>query len=83
VFAVFAGRCCCNECKNSGADHEFATLNGVKEDMTEIILNVKRLVIRKTSSDAKIIKLSADKTGVVNAGQIRATRLSRLSTKTI
>jgi DNA-directed RNA polymerase subunit alpha len=57
--------------KIAGADHEFATLNGVKEDMTEIILNVKRLVIRKTSSEAKIIKLSADKTGVVTAGQIQ------------
>jgi len=57
--------------KIAGADHEFATLAGVKEDMTEIILNVKKLVIRKTSPDAKVIKINADKTGVVTAGQIQ------------
>ena len=57
--------------KIAGADHEFASLRGVKEDATEIILNIKRLVIRKTCSEPKIIKLVADKAGVITAGQIQ------------
>jgi len=57
--------------KIAGADHEFATLNGVKEDMTEIVLNVKRLVIKKTSPEPKVIKISAEKTGVLTAAQIQ------------
>jgi len=57
--------------KIAGADHEFATLTGVKEDMTEIILNVKNLVIRKTSPEPKVVKITADKAGVVTAGQIQ------------
>ncbi|MCE5340139.1 MAG: DNA-directed RNA polymerase subunit alpha [Planctomycetaceae bacterium] len=54
-----------------GADHEFATMSGLKEDMTEIILNVKKLVIKKTSPEARIVKISTDKAGVVTAGQIQ------------
>ncbi|MFA5292757.1 MAG: DNA-directed RNA polymerase subunit alpha [Phycisphaerae bacterium] len=57
--------------KVAGADHEFASLNGVKEDATEIILNVKNIVIRKTCPERKVIKVVADKAGVVTAGQIQ------------
>ncbi len=57
--------------KIAGADHEFASLKGVKEDATEIVLNVKNLIINKTSSEPKVVKLTADKTGVVTAGQIQ------------
>lgn len=58
--------------KIAGADHEFATLTGVKEDMTELILNVKKLIIRKTSPEPKVVKITADKTGVITAGQIQS-----------
>jgi DNA-directed RNA polymerase subunit alpha len=57
--------------KIAGADHEFASLSGVKEDVTEIILNIKRLIIRKTCSEPKVVKVVADKTGTVTAGQIQ------------
>ena len=57
--------------KIAGADHEFATLNGVKEDMTELVLNVKKLIIRKTSPETKVVKIVADKAGVITAGQIQ------------
>lgn len=57
--------------KIAGADHEFASLRGIKEDVTEIILNVKNLIINKTSPEPKVVKLTADKAGAVTAGQIQ------------
>jgi DNA-directed RNA polymerase subunit alpha len=57
--------------KIAGADHEFASLRGIKEDVTEIILNVKNIIINKTSPEPKVVKLVAEKAGVVTAGQIQ------------
>jgi DNA-directed RNA polymerase subunit alpha len=57
--------------KIAGADHEFTSLAGVKEDVTEIILNVKNIIVRKTVPEPKVITVSAQKAGVVTAGQIQ------------
>jgi DNA-directed RNA polymerase subunit alpha len=57
--------------KIAGADHEFASLKGVKEDVTAIILNVKNLIVRKTCPEPKTVKIVADKAGVIMAGQIQ------------
>jgi DNA-directed RNA polymerase subunit alpha len=57
--------------KIAGADHEFASLPGVKEDITEIILNVKKIVVRKTTPEPKIVTISAQKPSAVTAGQIQ------------
>lgn len=46
------------EVKIKGADHEFTTLPGVHEDVTAIILNVKELIMRSTSDDAKTMRVS-------------------------
>lgn len=43
--------------KINGASHEFATLEGVQEDVTEIILNIKNLVLRSYSKSPKTIHL--------------------------
>jgi len=56
--------------KIKGVDHEFSSINGVMEDVTEIVLNVKSLVIRLSEPGPKTMKLSASKTGVVTAGDI-------------
>ncbi|MFA6186481.1 MAG: DNA-directed RNA polymerase subunit alpha [Phycisphaerae bacterium] len=56
--------------KVAGADHEFTSLTGVKEDITEIVLNVKNLIIRKTTRDPRVISVSANKVGVITAAQI-------------
>jgi len=56
--------------KIGGADHEFTSLTGVKEDVTEIVLNVKSLIIRKTTRDPRVISISAQKAGVITAAQI-------------
>lgn len=50
-----------------GAQHEFSTLDGVVEDMTEIVLNVKRLLVRSEASEARQLRLRATKKGAVTA----------------
>lgn len=54
-----------------GVLHEFSSIPGVLEDVTDIILNLKELGIRiKSGSDAKVIRLVANTEGVVTAGMI-------------
>jgi DNA-directed RNA polymerase subunit alpha len=56
--------------KIAGASHEFTTIKGVKEDVTNIILNTKQIVLRSQSLSPKTITVKADKAGPVTAGQI-------------
>ena len=58
--------------KIAGADHEFTSMEGVMEDVTEIVLNVKNLVLRLQSEGPKTMKVSANKAGVVTAADIVA-----------
>jgi len=58
--------------KVAGADHEFTSMEGVMEDVTEIVLNVKSLVLRLQSEGPKTMKVSAKKAGVVTAADIVA-----------
>ncbi len=58
--------------KISGVDHEFATIQGVVEDVTGIILNVKKLVVRLQGDEPKTIRVSASKAGQVTAGMVEA-----------
>src|SRR5581483_11599435 len=55
-----------------GAEHEFSSLSGVMEDVTDIILNVKSLIVKLDSDDIKEMKLHARKAGPVTAGMIEA-----------
>ncbi len=55
-----------------GADHEFCTLEGVKQDMVDIVLNVKGLVVNVDSDEPKILRLSASGPGEVTADLIEA-----------
>jgi DNA-directed RNA polymerase subunit alpha len=58
--------------KISGVDHEFTSIRGVMEDTTDIVLNVKSLVIRLTGAGPRTMKVTANKAGVVTAAQIVA-----------
>ncbi|MEN6425862.1 MAG: DNA-directed RNA polymerase subunit alpha [Phycisphaerales bacterium] len=58
--------------KIAGVDHEFTSIAGVMEDTTDIVLNVKSLVIRLQGSGPKTMKVSTNKAGVVTAAQIVA-----------
>ncbi|TKJ32751.1 MAG: DNA-directed RNA polymerase subunit alpha [Planctomycetes bacterium B3_Pla] len=58
--------------KIAGVDHEFSSISGVMEDVTEIVLNVKSLVIRLHDQGPRTMKVSANKAGVVTAADIVA-----------
>ncbi|HEY0828560.1 MAG TPA: DNA-directed RNA polymerase subunit alpha, partial [Bacilli bacterium] len=55
-----------------GVLHEFSTIPGVMEDVTEIILNLKGLSLKIHSDDEKILEIDADGEGNVTAGDIIA-----------
>jgi DNA-directed RNA polymerase subunit alpha len=55
-----------------GAQHEFSSLPGVMEDVTDIILNIKGLIVKLDSDESKTMKLVAKKAGPVTAGMIEA-----------
>ncbi len=55
-----------------GAEHEFSSLPGVMEDVTDIILNVKSLVVKLDSDETKEMSLSVKKAGPITAGLIDA-----------
>lgn len=56
--------------KIEGALHEFQTLEGVVEDVTTIILNLKKIVIKKHVEEMKVIHLNVTKEGPITAGDI-------------
>ncbi len=53
-----------------GVDHEFSTVRGVKEDVTEIILNLKKVVLRMNDDTPRMLKIDATGEGVIKAGDI-------------
>jgi len=59
--------------KIDGVLHEFSTLPGVKEDVAELVLNLKNLAIKSTSDnfDVKTAYIDATGEGVVRAGDIK------------
>jgi DNA-directed RNA polymerase subunit alpha len=58
--------------KIDGVLHEFSTVPGVKEDVTDIILNLKGVRLKLNSDGPRQIKIDASKKGIVTAGNIIA-----------
>ena len=56
----------------SGAEHEFCTIQGVTQDMVDIVLNVKGLIVESDSDEPKVLRLSAKGPGEVTADLIEA-----------
>ena len=56
-----------------GVQHEFATIEGVVEDMTEIVLNVKKLLVTSESTEPRTLRLKADQKGPVTASLFQET----------
>lgn len=56
--------------KIDGVLHEFQKIEGIVEDVTTIVLNLKGVVLKNHSQEVKTIRLSSDKEGVVTAGDI-------------
>ena len=57
--------------KLDGAMHEFTTVEGVVEDVTDIILNLKKVLFKAHSREPQTVMLSVNKDGAVYAGDIK------------
>ena len=53
-----------------GALHEFTTLEGVKEDLTDIVLNIKNLVLSSDNDDPSVVYIRKTGAGVVTGADI-------------
>ena len=56
--------------KIHGAQHEFTTLPGVVEDVTDIVLNVKSLIVKNHSEQTRVIRIEKDERGVVKGADV-------------
>jgi DNA-directed RNA polymerase subunit alpha len=54
-----------------GAQHEFTTLPGVVEDVTDIVLNVKSLVVKNYSQQPRVLRIERNTKGVVTGADVR------------
>ncbi len=57
--------------KITGAPHEFCTLPGVREDVTEIVLNLKKVLLKSYTRDHQILKIKVSGKGEVTARDIQ------------
>ena len=58
--------------KIDGAMHEFTTVEGVAEDVTDIVLNLKKIKFKAHTRDEQVLLLSVNKEGAVTAADIQA-----------
>ena len=56
--------------KIEGVLHEFQKIDGIVEDVTEIVLNMKKLVVKNYVEEDKKLYLKVNREGVVTAGDI-------------
>ena len=57
--------------KIDGAMHEFTTIEGVVEDVTDVVLNLKKILFKAHSRETQMLLLSVNKEGAVTAGDIQ------------
>jgi DNA-directed RNA polymerase subunit alpha len=57
--------------KIRGAQHEFTSIQGVMEDVTQIVLNVKSLVVRNHSDATRVITVESKKAGVITGAHVQ------------
>jgi DNA-directed RNA polymerase subunit alpha len=57
--------------KIHGVQHEFTTLPGVVEDMTDVVLNVKSLVVKNHSDSTKVVRIEKNSKGVVTGADVQ------------
>ena len=58
--------------KIDGVMHEFSTVPGVKEDVTQIVLNVKGIIAKLYTEGPKLLEISANGPNVITAGSIKS-----------
>tara|TARA_B100000989_G_C19516164_1_gene461744 strand:+ start:723 stop:1790 length:1068 start_codon:yes stop_codon:yes gene_type:complete len=57
--------------KIDGVQHEFQSVDGVVEDVTEIVLNLKKVLIKSHRRDSVTLTIDVDKSGEITAGDIQ------------
>jgi DNA-directed RNA polymerase subunit alpha len=57
--------------KLRGAQHEFTTLPGVVEDVTDIVLNIKALVVKNYSETTRVVRIETNKRGLVTGADVK------------
>ena len=62
--------CAIEEVEIDGVDHEYSTIEGVREDVIEILLNLKGVAIVLNNKDEVVLSLNKKGSGVVTAGDI-------------
>lgn len=60
------------QAKIQGVQHEISTIPGVVEDVTDIVLNIKSLVVKSTSDEPQVLRIDRHERGVITAAQIIA-----------
>ncbi len=58
--------------KIAGVQHEFCTIPGIKEDVTQIVLNVKKIIAKLHCTGTKRVYIQASGEGEVTAGDIKS-----------
>ena len=58
----------------AGVDHEYDSIPGVMEDVTDLILNLKRVPLRLTGPETITATLQVDEPGTLKAGSIKGGR---------
>lgn len=56
--------------KLEGAPHEFCTIDGMVEDVTDVILNLKKVILKSYSRDTRMVQIKVEGPGEVTAGDI-------------
>ena len=56
--------------KLQGAQHEFSTLPGIVEDVTDIVLNVKSLVVKNHSEQMRVVRIEKNTAGVMTGADV-------------
>lgn len=57
--------------KIRGAQHEFSNIPGILEDVTDIVLNVKALVVKNHSDSTKVITIEKNEPGVITGADVQ------------
>lgn len=59
--------------KLNGVQHEFQSIDNVAEDVTEIVLNLKKVLLKTSKREPQTLFIDLDREGVVTAGDIKTT----------
>ncbi len=57
--------------KLGGVQHEFSTIPGVVEDVTDIVLNVKSLVVKNYSEQTRVVRIEKNTAGVITGANVQ------------